>query len=257
LVQEEPGGDPSLGGRGLLMEWAIGKGYDLFRPNTGKLLLPGSQIFWEIHIHSVGEEIRDNVELGVWLYPEGQEPKYRTYLTAFHADLPGKPVNGETNRVARRLDIPPNTVVDSHYDTALKQAAIIENFQPHMHLRGKAMTVEAVLPDGSKQVVSSVNHFNFNWMTNYIYTDDAAPVFPKGTIIRVTAVFDNTRNHVGNPDPDQWVGFGERTVDEMSHAWMNVTYLSDEEYDTWATEHKQKPRQSAGALPASAANASR
>jgi hypothetical protein len=246
LVQDEPGVDPSLGGRGLLMEWAIGKGYDLFRPNTGKLLLPGSQIFWEVHIHSVGEEIRDNVELGVWLYPKGQEPKYRTYLTAFHADLPGKPTNG--NRTTRRLDIPPNSVVESQYDTVLKQSAIIENFQPHMHLRGKAMAVEAILPDGSKQMVSSVNHFNFNWMTNYIYDDDAAPVFPKGTIIRVTARFDNTRNQVGNPDPDQWVGFGERTVDEMSHAWMNVTYISDEEYNAWAAAQNQKHQTAAASL---------
>ncbi len=37
------------------------------------------------------------------------------------------------------------------------------------------------LPDGSNQIVSYVGRFNFNWMTNYIYADDAAPVFPKGT----------------------------------------------------------------------------
>jgi hypothetical protein len=248
LVQDESGADPTHAGRGLLMEWAIGKGYDLFRPNTGKLLLPGSQIFWEVHIHSVGEEIRDNVELGVWLYPKGQEPKYRTYLTAFHADLPDQSTNGAANKSARRLDIAPNSIVESQCDTVLKQAVIIENFQPHMHLRGKAMSVEAILPDGSKQMVSSVGNFNFNWMTNYIYADDSAPAFPKGTIIRVTARFDNTRNNPSNPDPDQWVGFGERTIDEMSHAWMNVTYLSDEEYNTWAAQHKQK-LQTADALP--------
>ncbi len=57
------------------------KGYDLYRPNTGKLLLPGAQISWDVHIHAVGEEIRDDVELGIWFYPKGQEPKYRTYLT--------------------------------------------------------------------------------------------------------------------------------------------------------------------------------
>jgi hypothetical protein len=247
LVQDEPGADPALGGRGLLMEWAIGKGYDLFRPNSGRLLLPGSQISWEVHIHAVGEEIRDNVELGIWFYPKGREPKYRTHLTAFHADLPAQPATGVTN-TARRLDIPPNSMVESHYDTVLQHATIIENFQPHMHLRGKAMAVEAILPDGSKQMVSYIGNFKFNWMTNYIYADDAAPVFPKGTIIRVTARFDNTRNHVGNPDPDQWVGFGERTVDEMCHACMNVTYISDEEYDAWAAEHKQKARQTAGSL---------
>ena len=62
-------------------------------------------------------------------------------------------------------------------------------------------------------------------MTNYIYADDAAPVFPKGTVIHVSAWYDNTRANLFNPDPDQWVGYGDRTVDEMGHAWMNVVYL--------------------------------
>ncbi len=223
-----PGGDPGLRGRGMLMEWAIGKGYDLYRPDTGKLLLPGSRISWDIHIHAAGEEVRDGVELGVWLYPKGQDPKYRTYLTPFQA------IKG------RSVDIAPNTIVESQNFTVLKQAAILENFQPHMHLRGKAMEVEAILPDGATQVVSYVGKFNFNWMTNYIYADDAAPAFPKGTMIRVTAWYDNTTANPNNPDPDQWVGFGERTVDEMGHAWMNVTYISDEDYTAWAGQHKAK-----------------
>ena len=107
-----------------------------------------------------------------------------------------------------------------------------------MHLRGKAMAVEAILPDGTTQMVSYVGNFNFNWMTNYIYADDAAPVFPKGTMIHVTAWYDNTAANPNNPDPDQWVGCGDRTVDEMAHAWMNVTYISDEEYNAWAAKHK-------------------
>ncbi len=232
LVQDDPesivpgGGDSDLSRRGLLMEWAIGKGYDFYHPNTGKLLLPGSQISWDIHIHAVGEEIRDDVEMGVWLYPKGQEPKYRTYLTGFQA-LKG-----------RSVDIPPNTISQTQNVTVLKQPAILENFQPHMHLRGKAMAVEAILPDGTTQPVSYVGNFNFNWMTNYIYTDDAAPVFPKGTMIRVTAWYDNTSANPNNPDPDQWVGYGDRTVDEMGHAWMNVTYISEEDYSAWAAKHK-------------------
>jgi hypothetical protein len=225
-----PGSDAELRGRALLMEWAVGKGYDLYRPDTGKLILPGAQIAWDVHIHAVGEEIRDHVELGIWLYPKGQEPKHRTYLTGFQA-VQGR---GRT----RMVDIPPNSLVQSENFTVLPKAAQLENFQPHMHLRGKAMEVEAILPDGSSQVVSYVGKFNFNWMTNYIYADDAAPVFPKGTMIHVKAWYDNTTANVNNPDPDQWVGFGDRTVDEMGHAWMNVTYLTDEEYAAWASQHK-------------------
>ena len=77
-------------------------------------------------------------------------------------------------------------------------------------------------------------------MTNYIYADDAAPAFPKGTIIRVTAWYDNTRANPNNPDPDQWVGYGDRTVDEMAHAWMNVVYLSDDEYKALVEKRKNR-----------------
>ena len=243
LVQEDPDGvapgtDSALNARAYLMEWAVGKGYDLHGPDAGKLLLPGSQISWDVHLHAVGEEIRDNVEIALWLYPKGQEPKHRTYLTGFQA-LRGF----QTSKAAgatRNVDIPPNTIASSDNFTVLPKAARLENFQPHMHLRGKAMAVEAILPDGSVQTVSYVGRFNFNWMTNYIYDDDAAPVFPKGTVIHVTAWYDNTSANPNNPDPEQWVGFGDRTVDEMGHAWMNVTYLSDEEYESWAAKHKTR-----------------
>jgi hypothetical protein len=247
LIQEEPGApqdDVTTGGAndsGLLMEWAINKNYDVYRPNTGKLLLPGSKIWWELHMHAVGESIRDHAELGVYFYPKGQEPKYRTRLMLF----------GATATQGAPLDIRPNSLAESEGFHVLKQAARLENFQPHMHLRGKAMEMEAILPDGTHEVLSYVDHFNFNWMVNYIYADDAAPVLPKGTIIHVRAWYDNTAANRNNPDPNQWVGYGQRTVDEMGHAWVNVTYLSDQEYNDWAAKHK--PKQQA-ARTAGAAN---
>lgn len=230
LRQDEPASSAAdaANGPGLLMEWAVGKNYDIYRPGTGKLLMPGAQIRWELHLHAVGEVIRDHVELAVYLYPKGEVPKYRTRLSLFGASVnpPG------------RLDIPPNSVVAFQTYQVLRQAARLENFQPHMHLRGKAMSMEAILPDGTTQMLSYVDHFNFNWMNNYIYADDAAPVLPKGTVIHITAWYDNTANNPNNPDPDQWVGYGDRTVDEMGHAWVNVTYISDDDYQQWASSHK-------------------
>ena len=132
----------------------------------------------------------------------------------------------------------------------LKENTLITNFQPHFHLRGKAMQVEAILPDGSTQIISYVGKFNFNWMTNYIYDDDAAPVFPKGTIIHVSAWYDNTKANKNNPDPDQWVGYGDRTVDEMAHAWMNVVYLNDDEYKALVAERKAKAAKTTERAPA-------
>jgi len=215
--------------RPQLMEWAIGKGYDLYRPDTGKLLVPGEKISWDQHIHAVGEEVTGGSEIGLWFYKKGEEPKKRSYLIAFTG----------IDRT-KMLDIQPNSMAMTEGFTVLKDNALIENFQPHFHLRGKAMQVEAILPDGSRQILSYVGNFNFNWMTNYIYDDDAAPLLPKGTVIHVSAWYDNTRANKNNPDPDQWVGYGDRTVDEMAHAWMNVVYFNDAEYKALQAERKAK-----------------
>ncbi|MGE3957036.1 MAG: cytochrome c [Vicinamibacterales bacterium] len=206
--------------RPQIMEWAIGKGYDQYMEGTGKLILPGEKISWDQHIHAAGEEVTSSSELGIWLYPKGQEPTKRSYLVGFTGLKNG----------TEGLDIPPNSVAYTEGFNVLKENTIITNFQPHFHLRGKAMQVEAILPNGATQTISYVKDFNFNWMTNYIFTDEASPVFPKGTIIKVSAYYDNTKANKSNPDPDQWVGYGDRTVDEMAHAWMNVVYLTDAEY---------------------------
>ena len=111
-----------------------------------------------------------------------QEPKYRTYLTGFQATNDGPPRSRPRTRSRKATAY-----------TVLKQA-------------GEAGELPAAYAsprqgDGDRshsagwqiQQISYVGNFNFNWMTNYIYADDAAPVFPKGTIIHVTAWHDNTR----------------------------------------------------------------
>ena len=201
---------------GTFMEWAVGKQGEIMRPGTGKLMLPESDIQWDIHYSAAGEEITDTAQLGVYLYPEDQAPEHRQVL---HLMGTGG------------VDIPPNTVAVTQGFFPLQRGARIESFQPHMHLRGAAMSIEAIMPNGRRQMLSHVGDFNFNWHNSYVYTDDSAPLLPKGTLIKVTAWHDNTASNRSNPDPNVWVGHGDRTVDEMAHAWVNVTYFEEEDYE--------------------------
>ena len=50
--------------------------------------------------------------------------------------------------------------------------------------------------------------------------------------------FDNTDGNPNNPDPDQWVDYGSRTADEMSHFWMAVTHLDEEGYEALVAERE-------------------
>ena len=48
------------------------------------------------------------------------------------------------------------------------------------------------------------------------------------------------KENPNNPDYRQWVGWGDRTVDEMAHLWVDVTYLEEEEYERLVAERKAK-----------------
>lgn len=217
---------------GLFMEWALGKTGEIFGDDAGKLMLPGAKIRWEVHYYAIGQDIKgDEVELGVWFYPKGYKPKNRTVLTMFNV-APGS-----------ELDIPPNEKTMTQNFYVLRAPARIENFQPHMHMRGKAMMMEAVYPDGRREVLSHVNNFQWNWHTNYMYDAESAPLLPKGTTLVFTAWHDNTKDNPNNPDPNQWIGWGDRTVDEMAHAWVDVTYLEQEDFDKKVAERRAKQAQ--------------
>ena len=73
-----------------------------------------------------------------------------------------------------------------------------------------------------------------------IHRRRARRCFPKGTIISGHAWHDNTAANKNNPDPNQWVGGGDRSIDEMAHAWVNVTYLSDDDYNKEVEARKAK-----------------
>jgi hypothetical protein len=209
------GADEPLGGAGTFMEWAVGKQGEMMRPDSGKLMLPGARFVWDIHYSNGGETITDVTELGIYFYPKGQEPKFRQHLSLYGAG---------------GVDIQPNEIKATQGFHLLRNNARVEAFQPHMHLRGKAMMIEAILPSGQTQIISHVNDFNFNWHNSYVYADEHTPLLPRGTILKVTAWHDNTAAKKSNPDPNQWVGYGDRTVDEMAHAWINMTFMNDEDY---------------------------
>jgi hypothetical protein len=63
-----------------------------------------------------------------------------------------------------------------------------------------------------------------------VYADDAAPLLPKGTVLHAIMWHDNTAKNPFNPDPDAQITYGQRTVDEMSSAWLSWYYMSDEDY---------------------------
>jgi hypothetical protein len=127
------------------------------------------------------------------------------------------------------LAIPPgeaNARSDSYFPLA--SPARLISFQPHMHYRGKRMVLEAILPTGQVQTLTDVNRFTWTWQITYAYKN--RPAFPKGTVLHSIAYHDNSAANKENPDPTAFIGWGDRTIDEMNIGWIDFYYISDQEF---------------------------
>jgi len=93
---------------------------------------------------------------------------------------------------------------------------------PHMHLLGRTISVDLLLPDATEQRLVEIRDWDFNWQGTYTM-QHAVPV-PVGTKIRLHSVYDNSTDNPRNPnEPPIPVSWGERTVDEMCLAFLAVT----------------------------------
>jgi hypothetical protein len=221
-----------------LHEYAVGKYGDIYGDNTGRLLKKGTRLRYDMHYFAVGSEQHNKTTMAFKFYPKDVVPKYQVRSQAIR-NIP----NDE-------LEVPPNTVVRTDGYFRMPRAGRIDAFQPHMHMRGKGLTVEAIDPATNRtQILSSVDHFDFNWHINYVYADDAAPLLPAGTVLHLIGIHDNTSANRRNPDPNMWAGFGERSVDDMLQVWLNIVYLDDADYNRMVEERKAKPAATSTAQP--------
>lgn len=215
--------------------YGVGKAYEVFPAGVGMRIPAGpGTVSWDIHYSSlhVDHPVPDDVvEVGLWFYPEdAPEPELATEgEVLFRVDR----FNGHDRPMARGNDIliPPHGYQVLQGVHVLDRPALISSFRPHMHTRGKEMSIEAIYPDGRREVLGKVDDYKHIWQISYDFEEAAKPLLPKGTVLLFTSVFDNTAANPLNPDPDQWVVFGRRGPDEMSHMWVGITYLSEAQYE--------------------------
>jgi hypothetical protein len=225
LVGQAGGSD----GGGFLNEYAVGKNGDMFPENTGRLVKAGAKIRFNMHYHPIGEEITDQTQVALVFYPKGYKPKY--YIQASHT--------GD----AEDLDLPAGVDnIRSDGYTRLAKNARITSFQPHLHNRGKAQCLEAIYPDGRPEMLNCVNNYQFGWHIVYNYTDEMQPLLPAGTMLHVISWHNNTTSNKYNPDPRNWVGFGQRSIDDMAFAWVNYVWLTDDDFKAQVEERKARDK---------------
>ncbi len=162
-----------------------------------KRLPAGAKISFQIHYTPNGRATQDQLKIGFIFAKE--PPKYEVHVAA----------------VAQpRLNIPPGEA--NHIEIKEQKVPFNMNvtaYMAHMHVRGKAFKYELITPDGQTETLLDIPRYDFNWQLQYNY---AQPKFiPRGSTVRITAVFDNSAGNPANPDPSKTVRWGPQTYDEM------------------------------------------
>jgi len=208
LDQAEPGpgytcfGGPRFDSVGGLGGWA--PGYPPIEIPSGVAwgIPPGARLVIQVHYNNPGDTPETDVtQIGVH-FTGGPFDRRLALVRAY----------------AWGFEIP----ADAARKTVTASATLAEDLEAlsihaHMHLLGRAMTVTANLPDGTKRPMLRIDDWDFEWQIRYSYT---RPVpLPAGTRIEAECVYDNSAANPKNPSkPPRLVTSGFETTDEMCQA---------------------------------------
>ena len=203
----------------------VGRNADFFHPDAGRLLKAGSKfVFPSTHVHANGRHTKARLDIGLKFHPKGYEPQFdlkRVGPSTPYIDLKGMEAGQQFEALA-----------------PLMENMMLTIFEPHLHAAGVRMCLEAIW--GSQVETLNCAGYNHSWVTVYTYEDDAAPLLPKGTILRTRAWFDTTPANKNIADPRNWTGMGHRSVDQMLLHLGRGIELSDEEFELAMAERREQ-----------------
>jgi hypothetical protein len=194
----------------------VGRNADVFGDEAARLLRAGSYIVSDsAHLHSNGRDTKSHLEIGFKFAPKGFQPKYKQATTGLGR---GQDIDIDA--------MEPNGLLHSY--AVLKQNLKIISYEPHLHAPGVRMCLEAIW--GSNIETLNCVGYDHNWVRGYTYTDDSAPLLPKGTILHMIGYVDNSPSNRNVPDPRNWTGSGNRSVTNMFLELGNNVSMTDAQF---------------------------
>jgi hypothetical protein len=182
---------------GALASYLPGRQPDMFADGSAKWIPAGTKLEFTIHYARVNEKQRDRTSVGLYLAPGPPSRElHRMDLRNFFFLIPPEAANHEVKRCY-----------------TFEKDKLLLSITPHMHFRGKDVKYELARPDGTREVLLSVPHYDFDWQLVYRFQDPI--LVQKGSVLTLTAHFDNSANNPRNPDPDQRIRWGDKSEEEM------------------------------------------
>jgi hypothetical protein len=211
LDDQDP--EPGFGGMrvpakfppGRMLTWAPGKMPAPEPEGLPWVLEPETDLVLQIHMQRTGKS-------------EPLQP-----IIGFHfTNKPPARIAHVIGLLSELIDIAPgdnNYVVERTFTLPVDLQLL--SVMPHLHYLGKEVQGFATLPNGARQWLILIKHWDFNWQGEYRY---AKPVFlPRGAILTMRYTYDNSDANPRNPSrPPRRVIFGPQSTDEMGELWFQV-----------------------------------
>ncbi len=212
--QRESGGSEESGTAWPIHE--VGRNADIFPAEAGRLLAAHSSLALTAgHIHPNGRETKAHLEFAFRFFPVGYKPLYRR----------------SSLRLGNGIDIdvmPNQSKQELHSYATLTENTKIIAFEPHLHAPGVRMCLEASW-GYNIQTLSCVG-YDHNWVKQYVYDDDSAPLLPKGTIVHLMGFLDTSAANKNPADPRNWFGGGRRSIANMFIDLGYSVALTDDQF---------------------------
>ena len=204
----------------------VGRNADIFPPEAGRLLSANSSLALTAgHLHSNGRETKAHLEFAFKFFPKGYKPLF----------------GRSTLRLGNGVDIdvkPNQAKQELHAYATLTEHTKIIAFEPHLHAPGVRMCLEAIWGH-NVQTLSCVG-YDHNWVKQYVFDDDAAPLLPKGTIIHLIGFLDTTSANKNPADSRNWAGGGRRSIANMFIDLGYSVTLTEEQFQAEMAKRRAK-----------------
>lgn len=192
-------------GIGWLTAYVPGQRLVKMPPGHARKIPAGSRLVFQMHYTANGSIQEDTTKVGV-VFGKREDVTHEV-ITLIGIDqefeIPPNAANHEVNGKVRWLP----------------KGGRLLGVAPHMHVRGK--TFELFADRGRKtETLLHVPHYDFNWQHSYVFSEPLDLDTVDSLRFRVT--FDNSAGNPFNPDPSQWVNWGDQTWEEMAVAFLEV-----------------------------------
>ncbi|REK25582.1 MAG: alkyl hydroperoxide reductase [Planctomycetota bacterium] len=205
IVFVRPPDGSKFRGMGWVAAYVPGQRSTMLPEHYARRIPAGSLLVFQMHYTPTGTEQDDLTRVG--LVFEDEEDVTHQVFTLVALD--------------QEFEIPPHAddyAVNGRLSRIPDQGSLLA-IAPHMHVRGRSFELRARY-DGAETTLLEVPHYDFNWQHVYELTEP----LPLDDVddLEFTVRFDNSAHNPFNPDPSQYVTWGDQTWEEMAIAFFEI-----------------------------------